>query len=169
MENLQIKDLKINLKSQGIELVHQEKSVVNEDFFSAIIPDQSTWILNVETKTVELTLVKENTEIWPYCLKNMENLGDYKLADEKQPDEAGKSIFTWEETKNLCRLEQQLEECDEMENEPYCTADNEKMRIMLMRMDGDTHVPTHKALIDEKKILFEVKLDANNLPAICLR
>lgn len=69
----------------------------------------------------------------------------------------------------MFRMEQQLEECDEINDEPGgATGDNDKM-LMLRRMDGELHCATHKTYINDNKFLFDVRLSACKSPALCLR
>jgi len=152
-QKLEASDLAIKLSSNGLELIHQGKTVISDSLFSGIKLDESTWTLNADTQTIEFLLTKANTEIWPCCLKDMEHFGEYR----------------WEETKNLYRLEQQLEECDEIEDEPYKVSENGEKMMMFRRMDGETHLATHKACINDNKFLFDVRLGVDKCPGICLR
>ncbi len=173
-QKLEVSDLAIKLSSNGLELIHQGKTVISDSLFSGIKLDESTWTLNADTQTIEFLLTKANTEIWPCCLKDMEHFGEYRRDEEvmetdEQQQEKAKGMFSWEETKNLYRLEQQLEECDEIEDEPYKVSENGEKMMMFRRMDGETHLATHKACINDNKFLFDVRLGVNKCPGICLR
>lgn len=73
---------------------------------------------------------------------------------EKVPLPNSKSLFT----------DDQLEECDEMLDDP--SKDNDQM---LRRLDGNTHECTHKCYINDNKFLMELRLSPNKSTALCLR
>jgi hypothetical protein len=66
-------------------------------------------------------------------------------------------------------MEQQLEECDEINDEPGGACDKNEKMIMIRRMDGDLHCSTHKTYINDNKFLFDVNLSPNKSAALCLR
>lgn len=165
-------ELTVILKSETLEILYRDKTIINDRFFSRIKVDESTWILNPSNHEIELTLTKENNEIWPVCLKDMHKFGDYK-QDTNEPIETPKDMenkqMTWEETQNLYRLEQQLEECDAMDDEPMRDSENGDKMLMFRRLDGDSHTATHKTYIHDNKFLFDVKISPSKSPAFCLR
>jgi hypothetical protein len=88
-------------------------------------------------------------------------------------DEAKEQAAVEARTKAAFTLEQQLEECDAMDDEQTVSGvQNEQNLHMIRRLDGNTHLATHKAYINENKFLFEVRQqhdNTNEMPALCLR
>lgn len=162
-------DLEIKINKDTLELLHKGNVVIRDSFFGLVKSDESTWTLNASGHSIEFVLTKASVEIWPCCLKDMNKYGEYKEDEARESMDTSEKKITWEETQSLFRMEQQLEECDEINDEPGgANGDNDKM-LMLRRMDGELHCATHKTYINDNKFLFDVRLSACKSPALCLR
>ena len=74
------------------------------------------------------------------------------------------------ESKALFSLEQQLEECDGINDDQLmANIDDQERLLMFRRLDGNTHRPSHKCYINDNKFLFSVKTSPNKCAALCLR
>lgn len=168
-------DLVANIKFDSIELKTQDnRTILNEKFFSVIKVDESIWTLNTNTNSMEITLAKAKTnEAWPICLQGGDVYGEYK----SEQMELGADQFTSEnlakgnDSKTLFgTLDQQLEECDGLvDDQTSGNVDSEEKFLMMRRLDGDTHEPTHQCYINDNRYLFDVRLNAYKNPALCLR
>jgi hypothetical protein len=176
-------DLTVNLNPDHIEVFHLNQVVMSGHFNSKIKVDESTWTLNanVQPNSVEFVLAKAKSgEMWSGFLKDQDRFGQYVLNEEEKstlevlagqrnaeaddPTTRNKTLFT---------LEQQLEECDGLADDQQAVsagdAQSEQNFMMIRRLDGNTHLATHKAYINENRVLFEARQSANKMPALCLR
>lgn len=175
-----IKDLKIEIKINTIEINYKEKSLLSGVLHSTIKPDESTWYLRKENDNeVELVLAKTNAnEMWSSFLKDRDIQGEYSRTDQidqetnaflnKLKSEADKAT---ESSTALFALEQQLEECDGILDDQMmsnCDNNDDKL-LMFRRLDGRTHEATHKSYINDNKFLFDVIVSPNKSPCLCLR
>lgn len=163
-------NLNIMLTTDSIEIIHCGKIILSDQLSACIKVDESTWQLNEASNRIELILEKAVVGIWSCCLKDMHEYGEYKNEEKDLPmDSEEDKKISWEETQNLFKLEQQLEDCDAMDDEQSQVPENEDKLLMFRRLDGDSHLATHKAFINDTKFLFDVKHHSSKSPAFCLR
>ena len=166
----------VNYKSDFIEIKHATQPLLNGHLFGKIKPDECVWTLTSDS--IELVLAKAQTgEIWTSCMKDHDEYGEYKSGangiGELNSEIADKQQQQPMEAKTLFSLEQQLEECDEINDVQMigggeCGDEQDKL-IMLRRMAGDSHRVSHKCYINDNKFLFQVKASGHKSPALCLR
>lgn len=168
-------DVNVTLRHDFVQVVFRGNIILSGHFSSSIKTEESTWFLtNQDTSDyLEFNLVKANSgESWQYLMKDQDQFGEFKI-DEDQNFANQSSIETLAksaESKSLFTLEQQLEECDGMMDEQQmANVENEELFMMFRRMDGNSHECTHKSFINDTKFLFDVYLNANKSPALCLR
>ncbi|RNA43204.1 nudC domain-containing 1 [Brachionus plicatilis] len=168
-------DVNVNLKHDFIQIIFRDNIILSGHLSSVIKLDESSWFLtNLETSDyLELNLVKGNAgQIWQFFMKDQDQCGEYKLDEEQNfaNKMLAETLAKSSESKSLFTLEQQLEECDGMMDEQQmANVENEELFMMLRRMDGNTHDCTHKSFVNDTKFLFDVHLNANKPPALCLR
>ena len=171
----------VNYKMDFIEIKHQSQYLLNGHLFGKIKPDECVWTLasgGNNNDSIEIVLAKAHTgETWMSCLKDHDEYGEYKseMSNELSSEIADKQEPM--ESKTLFSLEQQLEECDEINDVQMMSSgggdgggiEEQDKLVMLRRIDGESHRVSHKCYINDNKFLFEVKASAHKCSALCLR
>lgn len=174
-------DVKVDLKFNTIQIYYKEISILSGHLYSTIKPDESIWTLNTNNKMIEVSLIKTKfQEVWTSFLKDNDIYGEYQSSSDQPMDQetnaflnrlTSDTLAKSTESKNLFTLEQQLEECDGIIDDQMmanCDNNDEKL-IMLRRLDGDSHLDTHKCYINDNKYLFDVKTSSSKSPALVMR
>ena len=172
-ETVSKSDLKVELKYDSILVKVKDQVLINGGLSSTVKVDESVWTLgsNNNKHLIEFVLCKAKSgEVWTSFLKDKDIYGEYKaekigFLDDMKSENLAKE----NESKTLFTLEQQLEECDANMDEPTADENNDEKFLMLRRLDGDTHLETHKSYVNDNKFLFDVRVNATKSPALCLR
>jgi hypothetical protein len=180
--------VEINYKHDFIEIKYESQPLLHGHLFSRIKPDECVWTLNAATNdSIEIVLSKmQSGEMWTSCLKDHDEFGEYKSEEVRRGQgELKREVANQPmESKTLFTLEQQLEECDGINDDQMMSvsssdiggsggggggSDEQEKLTMLRRMDGSSHKVSHKCYINDNKFLFEVHTSAHKCPALCLR
>ncbi|XP_063042057.1 nudC domain-containing protein 1 [Engraulis encrasicolus] len=129
-------------------------------------PDASTWTLEDNKKSLEITLQKrEEGRTWPELVLG-DRRGEYCVSQEQvdlihqrlahlTTEEQGANP---EKDKPPCNA-QELEDCDVFPEDSFS----------LTRFDADTLKPSHVVNLGSHQFLFGVEVGAGDMPCLCLR
>ncbi|XP_045487658.1 nudC domain-containing protein 1 [Pieris rapae] len=156
--------LLINVSPVSIKITYAGKDFVNGKLKSKIDSELTTW--NVQQNgQVDVLITKSDNMMWEELIdggdKNGEQIMDASLVEEAHrrlmhlcaetevvPDRTVQGLST-----------QELEECDAASEED----------TVLVRLDASNHTITHRVPLSVHQFLFNIKLETEGVPALCLR
>ncbi|XP_059162471.1 nudC domain-containing protein 1-like [Physella acuta] len=163
-EGLSKANLSVDITGTRLEVVIKNGvEMIQGDLHARVDVDGSTWTL--DGRRLEITLQKAEEGLWPTVVAG-DNRGELVMTPEQvDAVHARLAHLTSEdwnpnpECKENPYNSQMLEECDAVDEDG----------LLLMRIDGETHQLTHKA-ITSNQYLFSATIDeSGGIPAFCLR
>lgn len=191
-KNVSKDDINVNIHENELEVVYKSNMYLKDTFYSSVLKADSIWQLDSTKGIIEITLEKKQTPLmWSYLFKGGDKFGKYKLTETAKA--AATSITQATELageavneKKIFNLNQDLEECDGVLNDEQgqqANADlieaaieaNQETLItnedfqMLMYLNLNTNKCVARSYINNNKYLFQLQVNSNKMPALCLR
>nr|CAG4640989.1 EOG090X08S2 [Eulimnadia texana] len=147
-------NVQVNIIAKDIQVVFKDKVLLQGELSHPVSKELTTWFLSDGKLEIILSKVDKNT-IWGHVVPGNSKGQPHVCFDHIKkfhaPETVGQrgSVFS----------NQQLEECDAFPED----------ELSLMRLDGESHVVTHKASLGSHQVLFTTGLAPNLAPALCLR
>lgn len=156
-ENIKKDDLNIFIDDVKIEIKLKDKQLVSGEFYKRVDKDLNVWLLEKNKLEIQLTKL-ESGVLWTTFLMNDDKGQEIMDTNNEETFQDKLNMCSTEEESGLTTFNiQQLEECD-------VGSDS-----LLLRLDAENHLITHKVNLSSSKWLFKIYCNPTQTPAICCR